>query len=114
MGLTAVVVAGIVGLTWLGVAGTPAGVVVIPPTEGMTQPQLDGLSVFNDQKCATCHEIHGLGGHAGPGLSRAGFRWSPEDIRTQIVTPKNDEMPAYDGLTSKQLDDLVAFLSSLK
>jgi len=28
-------------------------------------------------------------------------------MRTQIVTPNNDQMPAYDGLTQKQLDDLV-------
>ena len=114
MGLTAVVVAGVVGLTWLGVAGTPSGVVVIPPTEGMTQSQLDGLAVFNEQNCASCHEIRGLGGHSGPGLTRAGFRWSREDMKTQILTPKNDKMPAFDGLAQPQLDSLLDYVVSLK
>ena len=114
MGLTAVVVAGIIGLTWLGAAGTPAGVVTIPPTEGMTQAQLDGLAVFNAQGCTACHEINGLGGHTGPGLSKAGFRWSREDMKTQLLTPKNEKMPAYDGLAPAELDALLTYLESLK
>jgi cytochrome c1 len=35
-------------------------------------------------------------------------------MRRQIVTPQNDEMPAYDGLSQQQLDDLVEFLKSLR
>ena len=114
MGLTAVVVAGVVGLTYLGATATPAGVIRIPATEGMSPAELSGLKVFNDQGCTACHQIHGVGGHTGPDLSRAGFRWEEADIRKQIVTPKDDKMPAYDGLPQQELDDLVTYLTSLK
>jgi ubiquinol-cytochrome c reductase cytochrome b subunit len=114
MALAAVVVVGVVGLTYLGAAATPAGVVKIPPTAGMTDQQVRGLAVFNEQGCTACHQIHGVGGHTGPDLSRAGFRWEEADIRTQIVTPKNEKMPAYGGLSQAKLDDLVKYLVSLK
>jgi ubiquinol-cytochrome c reductase cytochrome b subunit len=114
MGLTAVVVVGIVGLTYLGAAATPAGVVKVPQTDGMTQEELSGLTTYNAQGCASCHQIRGLGGHTGPDLSRAGFRWEPADIRRQIVSPKDTKMPSYDELTPQQLDDLVTYLTSLK
>jgi ubiquinol-cytochrome c reductase cytochrome b subunit len=114
MGLTAVVVFGVVGLTYLGANATPAGVVKVPATDGMTAPQLAGLEVYNTQGCTACHQIHGIGGHTGPDLSRAGYRWEPVDIRKQIVSPKDDRMPAYDGLNPQQVDDLVAYLTSLR
>jgi ubiquinol-cytochrome c reductase cytochrome b subunit len=114
MGLTGVVVIGVLGLTALGALGAPAGAIKVPPTEGMSEQELHGLAVFNDQGCTACHQIRGVGGSTGPDLSRAGFRWDTEAIRTQIVTPKDSRMPAYDGLTQQQLDDLVTYLSSLK
>jgi len=114
MALVSVTVVAVVGLTYLGSTGTTAGVVQVPPTEGMTDQQLRGLTVYNEQGCTACHQIHGIGGHTGPDLSRAGFRWEEADIRRQIVTPKNEKMPAYDGLSQEQLDDLVTYLVSLK
>ena len=114
MALAAVVVVGVVGLTYVGASATPAGVVKIPPTDGMTDPQLRGLAVFNAQGCIACHQIHGVGGHTGPDLSRAGFRWEEADIRRQIVTPKDEKMPAYPGLSQEELDDLVTYMASLK
>lgn len=80
----------------------------------MSSQELAGLKVYNEQGCSACHQIRGVGGQTGPDLSRAGRRWEEADIRRQIVTPKNDEMPAYDGLSPQQLDDLVTFLKSLK
>ena len=114
MALTAVVVLGVVGLTYLGASASPPGSVRVPPTEGMSSQELAGLKVYNEQGCSACHQIRGVGGQTGPDLSRAGRRWEEADIRRQIVTPKNDEMPAYDGLSPQQLDDLVTFLKSLK
>jgi cytochrome c oxidase subunit 2 len=87
---------------------------VIPPTEGMTVSDLSGLAVFNDQGCASCHAVRGLGGTSGPDLSRAGVRWSATHIRDYIVMPEDDEMPSFDKLTEQQLDDLVTFLKSLE
>jgi len=114
MSLTAVVVVAIVGLTYVGASAAPAGVVKIPPTDGMTQSERSGLTTYNEQGCTSCHQIRGLGGHTGPDLSRAGFRWEPADIRRQIVSPKDTKMPRYDQLTQQQLDDLVTYLTSLK
>jgi len=114
MGLAGLVVVGVLGLTFLGATGTPAGSVNIPPTEGMTEGQLAGLKVFNDEGCTACHQIHGIGGHTGPDLSRAGFRWEPADIERQIVTPKDEKMPAYDHLSPERLDALMEYLVSLK
>jgi ubiquinol-cytochrome c reductase cytochrome b subunit len=113
MALTAAVVAGVLGLTYLGAAGSPPGAVRVPPTDGMSAPELAGLQVYNEQGCTACHQINGLGGQAGPDLSRAG-RLDEADIRRQIVTPQGEEMPPYDGLSPQQLDDLVAFLKSLE
>lgn len=114
MTLTAAVVVGVVVLTWMGGTTNPVVTAKVPPTEGMTVQDLSGLAVFNNEGCAACHSIRGVGGDTGPSLTRAGFRWDAESIRTQIVTPKNDKMPAYDRLTQAELDDLVAFLSGLK
>ena len=80
----------------------------------MVTTQRSGLEVFNTQGCAACHTIDGVGGTGGPDLSRAGFRWDKEAIRTQIVTPKDRSMPAYDKLSPQALDDLVEYLSSLQ
>jgi ubiquinol-cytochrome c reductase cytochrome b subunit len=114
MAITIVVVLGVLGLTTQAALAPPAGVATVPPTEGMTAQQLAGLRVYNAVGCSTCHQVRGIGGTAGPDLSRAGFRWDADTIRKQIVTPQDAKMPAFDRLTQQQLDDLVAFLSSMK
>jgi ubiquinol-cytochrome c reductase cytochrome b subunit len=112
--LAGLVVLVVLGLTFLAIFGTPSGVAKVPPREGMVTTQLSGLEVFNTQGCAACHTIDGVGGTGGPDLSRAGFRWDKEAIRTQIVTPKDRSMPPYDKLPPQALDDLVEYLSSLQ
>ena len=114
MGLTGAVVVGVLALTYLGASASAPGAVAIPPTEGMTSEELAGLQVYNDQGCSACHQIRGLGGQAGPELTRAGRRWEEAEMRRQILTPENDEMPAYDGLLPQQLADLLTYLLSLK
>jgi ubiquinol-cytochrome c reductase cytochrome b subunit len=114
MGLTAIVVAGVIGLTYLGAAGAPAGSATVPATPGMSEEELAGLGIFNSQGCTACHRIDDIGGTTGPDLSRAGFRWSREDIERQLLTPKDERMPAYDGLTPTQLDELLTYLGSRK
>ncbi|HEX6128261.1 MAG TPA: cytochrome b N-terminal domain-containing protein [Candidatus Limnocylindria bacterium] len=114
MGLTAAVVIGVLGLTYLGASANPPVSVAVPPTVGMSRGELAGLEVYNAQGCSSCHEIRGIGGDVGPDLSRAGRRWEEAEMRRQIVTPEDDEMPAYDGLSTQQLDDLVTYLLSLR
>lgn len=107
------VVGSVAILTYLG-ASAGASIPVIPPTEGMTVSELSGLAVYNDQGCAACHTVRGLGGSSGPDMSRAGARWSESHIREAIVMPEDDEMPAFDKLSGQQLDDLVVYLRSLQ
>jgi sulfur-oxidizing protein SoxX len=89
--------------------------------------------------CVICHrlpipEVAFRIGNVGPDLSQVGARLSPAEIRMRIVNPKvvnpDTIMPAYyriDGLnrvqkkfagksmlTAEQVEDLVAYLSSLK
>ncbi len=114
MALVGAVVVGVIGLTFVGTTSSPAGIATVPPVAGMSAQQLEGLKIYNAEGCSSCHALRGIGGSSGPDLSRAGFRWEPDTIRSQIVTPKDARMPAFDGLTAKQIDDLVSFLTSLK
>ena len=107
------VVGGVLIFTYMGAVSAPS-VPEIPPTDGMTVSELSGLAVYNDQGCAACHTIRGLGGSSGSNLTRAGTRWSASHIREYIVMPEDDEMPAFDELTDQQLDDLVSYLKSLE
>jgi ubiquinol-cytochrome c reductase cytochrome b subunit len=107
------IVGGVVIFTYMGAISGPS-VPEIPASEGMTVTDLSGLAVFNDQGCASCHTVGGLGGTSGPDLSRAGARWSTSHMREYIVMPEDDEMPSFDKLTEQQLDDLVTFLKGLE
>ena len=98
-----------------------------------------GREVFvsRDQgHCVLCHSVPGvaISGNVGPALAGVGSRLSPAEIRTRIeditrVNP-NAPMPAYHRtenltrvatqysgkpvLSRQQVDDVVAFLSTLK
>ncbi len=76
-----------------------------------------GREVYAAQKCALCHSIEGIGGKKSP-LDGAGSKLKPEDIKKWIRTPKamkpNSTMKPYPNLPEKDLDDLVAFLLTLK
>ena len=100
-----------------------------------------GKQVFADRErghCLLCHQVSSLDepfqGDIAPDLSNVGERLSPEQIRLRIVDPTiiNPDivMPAYyrvDGLhqvgsqyegkpvlTAQEVEDIVAYLSSLK
>jgi ubiquinol-cytochrome c reductase cytochrome b subunit len=113
MGGVVAVVAGIAILTWMGANAGPS-IPEIPATQGMTVSELRGLGVYNNQGCASCHTIRGLGGSKGSDLSRAGTRWSESHIRESIVMPEDDEMPSYDKLSDEQMEELVTYLISLE
>jgi Cytochrome b subunit of the bc complex len=113
MGLTAVVVAGIVGLTWIGATGTP-GRSIVPATPGMTQQELAGLAVYNGENCSVCHRIRGIGGGSSVDLSKAGSRLTRQVMEQRFTAPPDQKMPLYPGFTPAQLDALLTYLESLK
>ncbi len=77
-----------------------------------------GAQLFRNGRCQECHTINGKGGSAGPNLTAVGSRRSREYIIEQIKNPKshnpNSEMPSFDSLPEKDINDLADYLSSLK
>lgn len=100
-----------------------------------------GLGVFtgrDEGHCVLCHAVDGLDaefqGNVGPNLSGLGDRLTPAQIRLRIadaqsiwpetvmpsyyrVSGLNQVAPEYEGepaLSARQIEDLVAYLSSLK
>ena len=81
-----------------------------------------GAKVFADQKCSLCHSIGGHGNAKGP-LDDVGSKLSADEIRQWVTDSKamtaktkatrKPEMKQY-NLPKAEVDDLVAYLSSLK
>jgi ubiquinol-cytochrome c reductase cytochrome b subunit len=75
---------------------------------------LRGPQTFTASGCPQCHTIQHNGGTKGPDLSAVGSRLKEDQIRTQI-TKGGKQMPAFGKvLEPSEIDDLVAYLSSLK
>ena len=76
-----------------------------------------GREVYAIQKCALCHSISGIGGKKMP-LDGVGSKLESEEIKKWILTPKemkpDTTMKAYPNLPRKDLNDLVAYLRTLK
>ncbi|MFH1169140.1 MAG: cytochrome b N-terminal domain-containing protein [Chloroflexota bacterium] len=75
--------------------------------------------ILFDRDCAPCHIINGKGGTLGPDLSTVGSRRSIEFLEAFITDPASviagTTMPGFKNtLTSAQIQDLAAYLSSLK
>jgi cytochrome c2 len=77
----------------------------------------NGKKVYADQKCKLCHSIEGVGNKKSP-LDGVGSKLSADDITKWIVSPKemkaDSKMKAYTKLSEKDLEDLVAYMLSLK
>ncbi len=112
--------------------GTPPGVSPGPtaqtepnksasaPTEKAASGNVQkGQELYQATGCAACHKINGQGGVAGPDLSNEGNKGrSTEWLVTQIRNPKANNagsvMPSYPALSQEQLENLAAYLLSLR
>jgi cytochrome c2 len=76
-----------------------------------------GKEVFAAQKCSMCHSIAGVGGKL-KALDGVGSKLKGEEMRRWIQTPKEMKpgvlMKAYPNLPEKDLNDLIAYLLTLK
>jgi len=81
-----------------------------------------GKQLYTDNKCNVCHSIAGTGNKKGP-LDDVGSKMSAADIHQWITSApemaakaKADRKPPMKAytLTKEEVDDLVAYLSTLK
>lgn len=76
-----------------------------------------GKEVYAVQKCALCHSISNIGGKK-LALDDIGSKLKAEDIKKWIRTPKamksDTTMKSYPNLPEKDLNDLAAYLMTLK
>jgi len=82
-----------------------------------------GAKVFAAQKCSICHAVTGAGNTKGP-LDDVGSRLSAADIRqwvtnapvmaSKINAQRKPAMKAFVNISDSDLDDLVAYLQTLK
>ncbi len=92
----------------------------IAPSEKAASASIQkGQELYQSQGCAPCHKINGQGGTAGPDLSDEGNKGRSADwLATQIRNPKANDaastMPAYPSLNQEQVENLVAYLLSLR
>jgi len=114
LGIGAVCIVAIVGLTWLGATGAASGLPTVAARPGLSAQELAGLELFNTVGCTACHTIDGAGGDAGPNLSDVGTTHSADELHEHILTPDTPNMPAFDQLTDQQVEDLVTFLQAMQ
>jgi len=76
-----------------------------------------GEVVFATHQCPICHTIKGKGGTVGPDLSKVGQRRDEAGLKKFLPDPQSVApstiMPPFKG-SPQELDDLVAYLQSLK
>jgi len=98
------------------------GIVAARPAAA--QDAKKGEAVYTAQKCSVCHQVAGKGNKANP-LDGVGAKLKADEIHEWIVDPvaaakkasssKKPPMPAkYKSLPKADVDDLVAYMQSLK
>jgi sulfur oxidation c-type cytochrome SoxX len=96
--------------------GTSAGA---SSEKGSSADAQKGAELYKAQGCAACHKISGQGGVAGPDLSdeankRRSADWLAAQIRNAKAHDPNSIMPPYPSLSQEQVENLVAYLLSLR
>jgi cytochrome c oxidase subunit 2 len=97
-----------------------------PPPLPTTGSLAAGVQVFRSKTCISCHALGNIGGHAGPDLSHVGSRDTigagiltntPSNLAKWLHDPQAIKPGIYMPnvqLTDKEVNDLVAYLESLK
>ena len=77
----------------------------------------NGQKLYTAQKCNICHQIAGKGGKMGPELTKVGTKRDAAWLKGYLPNPKSidpkNKMPVV-KLAGKDMDDLIAYLLSLK
>ena len=106
-------------MKWKWITGVVVGSLIIFGgsiifSQGVVADQ--GKEVYALQKCSLCHSIAGSGG--GVTLDGVGARYKPDDFKKRIRSPKevnaDSEMKAYPNLPEKDINNLAAYVQTLK
>ncbi len=97
----------------------PNKLAVMPSQKAASANVQKGQELYQSTGCAACHKINGQGGVAGPDLSNEGSKGRSADwLVTQTRNPKANNpasiMPPYPALSQEQLENLAAYLLSLR
>ncbi|MGE5576226.1 MAG: c-type cytochrome [Syntrophothermus sp.] len=84
-----------------------------------TDPRVaEGRQVYAQSGCASCHAINGQGGNAGPDLSHVGAikteEWLMEHFEDPARVVPGSTMPSFASLGKEKLEELTAYLLTLK
>lgn len=95
-----------------------SGLCLFTATASANDIEARGRSLLNELGCKACHSFGGRGGRVGPALDTVGKRLAGEQIRRQLLSPRElnpeSSMPSYDHLDSLEIDALVEFLARQK
>ena len=86
------------------------------PESDNPQQMIRARQVLIHYECVNCHRLRDQGGLVGPDLSQAGWKFSREQLRQQILNPRagnpDSRMPVFEGKISEEdLAALVEYLS---
>lgn len=108
-----VVFVAIVSLTIKGVLATPPSLASRPALVEL------GNSLYQEQGCANCHTINGVGSPVGPDLAgldeRRTLSWVHRYIEDPLVLKPDSAMPGYQGtLAHEEIEGISLYLLSLE
>ncbi|MBS3907593.1 MAG: c-type cytochrome [Syntrophaceae bacterium] len=77
-----------------------------------------GQIIYQRNDCAACHIIVGIGGTAGPDLTRVGLKWKTEELTKYLKDPASvktaSAMPGFAHLSEHELKELTDYLLTLR
>lgn len=106
-------------LILLGISFGPAACQQAPSSaEANVGTGLTGLQLYERLACHGCHSRRGTGGTIGPALDRLDERLSPNEVLTQLLTPRRRQsasrMPSFAFLKIHEQKALATFVHSGK
>lgn len=86
--------------------------------DSMSEDVFKGAYLYAQNKCQNCHMIAGEGKDIGPDLSRIASKHDRAWLLKNLLDPKqfapDTEMPSYEELGEQALNQIAAYLTTLK